>query len=313
MNHGKLRSVFMGTPEFSTAALRSTYESTHCLGVVTQPDRPAGRGLGVVSPPVKELAQKLELEVRQPEKASSAETLKWLRSLDLDVIVVVAYGQLLTNDLLEIPRLGCINVHASLLPRWRGAAPLQRAILEGDTTTGVTIMKIVQKLDAGPMIRKSSVPIEPTTTIKSLHDQLAQLGAEELENCLLNSSSWSLEHQDEQLVTIARKIKKEDGCIQANWTLLELDRRFRALLGWPGLYWSGETGNITKILELGESRSEMPHKIGLGIHEFEGRIWLALSDGRREIIKLQEQGRKPLTSHEWIHGWRGSAKPWPLN
>ncbi len=231
-----MKILFAGTPEFAVPTLQMLLSSGHdIVGVYTQPDRPAGRGRKDKASPVKLLAQAKGIPVSQPESLKSIEEQEKLRAFGADLLVVVAYGLILPKAVLEIPRLGCVNVHASLLPRWRGAAPIQRAIYAGDEETGVTIMFIESKLDAGPMLLKVFTPIQALETAAELHDRLAVLGAQAMSECLLGLEDGTLkaEIQDESQVTYAEKLDKREAAIDWNLPAAVLERRVRAFNPWP--------------------------------------------------------------------------------
>ncbi len=231
-----MRIVFAGTPEFAVPALRALCQSPHpIVGVYTQPDRPAGRGQKLTPSPVKQTALETGLPVFQPETLRSPEAQDELRALNPDLMVVVAYGLILPPAVIAIPPLGCVNIHASLLPRWRGAAPIQRAILAGDAVTGVTIMFIETRLDAGPMLHRKSCPIRAGESAGALHDRLAILGAEALMETLpaLATGTAQPEIQDERHVTHAAKFTKEDAWLDWRRPALELERQVRAMNPWP--------------------------------------------------------------------------------
>ena len=231
-----MKIVFAGTPEFAVPPLKALLESGHeILGVYTQPDRPAGRGRKLTPSPVKLLATEAGLSVFQPESLKDEEPQSTLRALQPDLMVVVAYGLILPKAVIDIPPLGCVNIHASLLPRWRGAAPIQRAILAGDEETGVTIMFIEPRLDAGPMLHKKHCPILRGQSSASLHDRLAVLGAEALIETLpsLENGTVTPETQNEAAVTHAAKLTKEEALL--DWTLPAevLERQVAAFNPWP--------------------------------------------------------------------------------
>jgi methionyl-tRNA formyltransferase len=231
-----MRIIFAGTPEFAVPSLRALLQSKHDVcAVYTQPDRPAGRGRKLQPSPVKELALSTQLPVFQPLTLKPASDIKQLTDLKPDLMVVVAYGMILPQEVLDIPALGCINVHASLLPRWRGAAPIQRAIMAGDALTGVTIMRIIHKLDAGDMLHKEECSIAEQDTAGTLHNKLAQLGAEGLLTVLKQMETGTIhaEIQDENLVTYAEKLTKKEATV--DWTLSaeQIARNIRGLNPWP--------------------------------------------------------------------------------
>ena len=227
--------VFAGTPEFALPCLDAIAASSHSLvGVLTQPDRPAGRGRKLAASPIKQRALELGVPVQQPESLKNADAFAELAALEPDLIVVVAYGLLLPKKVLALPQYGCINVHASLLPRWRGAAPIARAILAGDSETGVTLMQMEAGLDTGPMIVRRAVPIDGDTTAGVLHDALADLGARELADLLGRlPEGVSAEPQDDAQACYARRLEKGEAAIDWRLRADEIARAVRAFVPWP--------------------------------------------------------------------------------
>ncbi len=231
-----MKIIFAGTPDFAVPSLQTLLDSKHeVCAIYTQPDRPAGRGQQLHVSPVKALALTHAIPVFQPLSFKTAEDLQKLQSFNADLMVVVAYGMILTQAALETPKLGCINVHGSLLPRWRGAAPIQRALMADDTKTGVTIMQIVRKLDAGDMLHKEEYTITPNDTASSLHDTLATLGAIGLAKVLtqIESGLIQAEVQDESLVTYAEKLSKSEAVIDWQQSAHEIALKVRGLNAWP--------------------------------------------------------------------------------
>lgn len=234
------RIVFMGSPEFALPSLRALagaydYE---VVGVITQPDRASGRGRELKPPPVKTLALEMGIPVLQPEKLRAPEAMEALRAWSPDLIVVAAYGQILKQDVLDLPRYGCLNVHASLLPRWRGAAPIHAAILHGDEETGVTIMKMDAGLDTGATLAKKSIRFMPDDTAGSVTDALSHLGADLLIETLPRwiAGEIQAEPQDDSLATYAPMLKKEEGRLDFTRAVHELERQVRAMNPWPGAF-----------------------------------------------------------------------------
>lgn len=231
-----MKIIFAGTPDFAVPTLQMLLDSKHeVCAVYTQPDRPAGRGRKLHHSPVKELALNAGIPVFQPLTMKTDEDLCQISSFNADLMVVVAYGVILTQAVLDAPRLGCINVHGSLLPRWRGAAPIQRALMAGDEKTGVTIMQIVRKLDAGDMLHKEECVIGPKDTASDLHDKLAELGAIGLAKVLaqIEAGTVHAEKQDEALVTYAEKLEKSEAIIDWAQSAADIDRKVRGLNSWP--------------------------------------------------------------------------------
>ena len=240
-----MRILFIGTAELACPCLEAVHRLTghELIGVITQPDKPKGRSLQLAPPPVKRTAIALGIPVTQPEKIRTA--IEEIRAQQPDLIVVVAYGQILPQSLLDIPERGCLNVHTSLLPRWRGASPIQSAILAGDSETGVTLMYMDAQLDHGDIIRQCREPIRPDDTGATLHDRLATLGANLLTETLA-LADWPRQVQDEAQVTHARKFTKADGRIDWTKSAVEIDRQVRAFNPWPGAF-TDRDGTLLKI------------------------------------------------------------------
>lgn len=231
----KLRAAFMGSPDFAVPSLRATAEACDLVIVVSQPDRPAGRGRKLASPPVKVAAQELGVRVIQPRKLRNGKVAAKLRALDLDVIVVTAYGRILPPAILEVPRYGCINVHASLLPRWRGAAPIQRAVLADDPETGVAIMRMEEGLDTGPVYQMLRTPIADDETSGALFVRLAHLGGEALASFLRELPNVPAPvSQDESLMTLAPMLRKEEGAVDWELPASTVAAQIRGMDPWPG-------------------------------------------------------------------------------
>lgn len=237
-----MKIIFAGTPEFSVAALNALIQSEHTvIAVYTQPDRPAGRGRQLTASPVKQLAEAHQLPVYQPLTLRDVAEQQKLAALQADIMVVVAYGLILPKAVLQAPRLGCVNIHASLLPRWRGAAPIQRAILAGDQETGVTIMQMDEGLDTGPMLYKVNCPIKADDTSASLHQYLSKLGADALLTTLGNIANILPEQQDNSLATYANKMTKEEAELDWHTPAEELLRKIHAFNPWPIAYFKLNT------------------------------------------------------------------------
>ena len=231
-----LKIIFAGTPDFAASALSALIESEHdVVAVYTQPDRPAGRGRKLRASPVKELALKHDIPVLQPEKLKDAETHDVLRSFNADVMIVAAYGLILPQAVLDIPRLGCLNIHASLLPRWRGAAPIQRAIAAGDKESGITIMQMDAGLDTGDILLLSHCPINDNDNGGDLHDRLAEMGASSILEALKDIESGNTKpiKQDDALATYAHKLDKKEAIINWKDSAENIERLIRAFNPWP--------------------------------------------------------------------------------
>jgi methionyl-tRNA formyltransferase len=302
-----LRIVFAGTPEFAAHHLRALLTSSHSLvGVYTQPDRPAGRGKKLTPSPVKQVAQAAALPVFQPASLKHADAQAELQALNPDIMIVVAYGLLLPQAVLDIPRFGCINVHASLLPRWRGAAPIQRAIEAGDTETGVTIMQMAAGLDTGPMLRKARCEIRSDDTAGSLHDRLAALGPDTLLHTLdaLVAGDLQPEEQDDNLSNYARKIDKAEALLDWQMSATELDRKVRAFNPFPMAYtFAGEDRlRIHSALAVPESAADALAPGQVAAVNDQG-ILIRCGQGNLQITRLQLPGKKPISAAEFANGF----------
>lgn len=298
-----IRVVFMGSPDFSLPSLRSLAQAYQVVGVVTQPDRASGRGRELKAPPVKLLAQELGVPVIQPEKLKQPEAMEQLRAWQPDLIVVAAFGQILKKDVLDLPRFGCVNVHASLLPRWRGAAPINAAILAGDEETGVTIMKMDAGLDTGPMLSMKRIRIEPDDTAGSLFGALSTLGADLLIETLPAYMDGKLtpQPQPEEGATYAPMLKKEDGRLDFTKSAVELARRARAMNPWPGAWFEWE-GNLLKVgrAAVGEGKG------GKGGDRLivEGSPAVVCGEGILILEEIQPPGKKIMPGKAFLSGTR---------
>jgi methionyl-tRNA formyltransferase len=310
-----LRIVFAGTPDFSVPALDALHAAGHDLvAVYTQPDRPAGRGRGVAQSPVKQRALALGLRVEQPVTLRNAQAQATLASLAPDVMVVVAYGLILPQAVLDVPRLGCLNIHASLLPRWRGAAPIQRAILAGDERTGITIMRMDAGLDTGPELLRRELAIGPRETGGELHDRLAPLGAEAIVAAVTGWARGELQAQSqpESGATYAAKIAKDEARIDWNHSAVAIDRQVRAFNPWPVAETTldGEQVRVWGACPV-SSTEDCGGSPGT-ILDIPGRIVVATGDGQLELLQLQLPGRKPVSARDLLnarglHGARFGA------
>ncbi len=292
--------VFMGTPEFAVPTLRALIEHHTVIGVVTQPDRPAGRNRQIQPSPVKQIALEAGIPVFQPVKLRRAEAIEDLQKWSPDVYVVAAFGQILPQAVLDIPRHGSINVHASLLPRWRGAAPIQAAIRAGDKESGVTIMKMDAGLDTGPILSQRAIALAPDETGQSLHDKLAALGSELLIETLPGYLSGAIvpQPQDDGRATYAPTIKKEEGKIDWTQSAESIERLVRAFTPWPGTYtfWDGQLLKIHGGLA-------GPGKARPGqVVEANRQVAIGTGDGLFYPTKLQLPGRNPLVIDEFMRG-----------
>jgi methionyl-tRNA formyltransferase len=313
-----LRVVFAGTPAFALPPLAAVAAAHRVVGVMTQPDRPAGRGRQLQASPVKAAALAAGVPVLQParwsgDSAALEASLAPLRALAPDVIVVVAYGLILPRALLDLPRLGCLNIHASLLPRWRGAAPIQRAILAGDAVSGVTIMQMDSGLDTGDMLRRAEVPIGSEMTGGELHDVLAQRGARLIVEALADVAAGSARPvaQPSEGVTYAAKLGKSEAAIDWSLPAACIDRQVRAFNPWPG----AETRQRGEVLKLLRSRLPVPPRaapagmapgtvLGLATDALE----VACGEGVLQVTELQRAGRRAVSARDFHNADRAAGK-----
>jgi methionyl-tRNA formyltransferase len=300
-----LRVAFAGTPEFARTAFQAVLGSGHELvGVFTRPDRPRGRGQRISASPVKEAALAARLPVSQPATARDGAMLDELKSWRADVLVVVAYGLILPQSLLDAPRLGSVNIHASLLPRWRGAAPIQRAILAGDTHTGITLMRMEAALDAGPMLLQRSIPIQESDTCARLHDTLAQLGAQTLLEGLdaLAVGALPPTPQPSEGVSYAAKISKSEAAIDWGRSATEVDRQVRAFNPWPVAETAFEDTQLRILAtRLCEDAEPAPHGRAPGtvVAVLDDAIVVQCGKGQLALTQVQRPGRRPVTAREF--------------
>jgi len=298
----------MGTADLACASLRALCreKSLQVIAVVSQPDKPKGRDMKLQPTPVKELALAEGLAVLQPRRARDEDFIAQLRSLQPDLIVVAAYGQILPQSLLDIPRLGCLNVHTSLLPRYRGAAPIQWAILDGDAETGVTIMKMDAGLDTGPMVSTTRTAILAEDNAQTLHDRLAQLGGELLIKTIPDYAAGKLvpTPQPAEGATYARKISKEDGLIDWSQPARVLWNRVRGFTPWPGAYTHLKSDGATRLLkiwlaEVEPTRSGAPGEI---LHADKNGVVIACGEQALRVTQLQREGGRRMSAQEFLAG-----------
>ncbi|MBU1660740.1 MAG: methionyl-tRNA formyltransferase [Chloroflexi bacterium] len=299
------RIVFIGSPDFAVPILRALADNYPIAGVVTQPDRPAGRGRKLTPPPVRILARELGIPTVQPQRLrGDPEALTQLRAWNPDVIVVAAFGQILRPNVLDLPPHGCLNVHASLLPRWRGAAPINAAILHGDTQTGCTVMKMTAGLDTGPIISQRATPIHPDDTAGALFTRLAQLGADLLIETLPRYLSGTLtpQPQGDTPTAYAPMLERSDGKLDFSETAEMLARRVRAFHPWPGTFiqWKGSPLKIHRAHKVDAASP------GMGIFTTrDGLPAIGTSDGLLVIDELQPAGKKSMQGDVFLRGARG--------
>ena len=295
----------MGSPDFALPTLKALAEHYDVVGVVTQPDRASGRGRELKAPPVKTLARELGIPVMQPEKLRLPEAMEQLRAWTPDLIVVAAFGQILKKDVLELPRFGCINVHASLLPRWRGAAPINAAILHGDKETGVTIMQMDVGLDTGPMLSQRSIPLTPEDTAGSAFEKLSALGADLLIETLPDYLSGKLTPtpQPEEGVTYAPMLKKEQGQLDFTHDANELERRVRAFNPWPGAFM--ELDGV--LLKIHRARVEAGNASMAQRLVVQNQPAVGARGGILILEEVQPAGKKSMSGSSFLAGARNWA------
>ena len=299
-----LRVVFFGTPDFAVPTLQALLRSRHVVaGVVTQPDRPRGRGHRMLDAPVKALAAAAGVPTLQPQRLKDAVFLETLTALGADLGVVAAYGKILPDQILAIPAHGFLNVHASLLPRHRGAAPVHRAVIAGERDTGVTIMRIVQALDAGPMLANARRPIAAEETSEDVERDLARLGAALLVGTLdgLAADRGLETPQDDRQATYAHKLRKEEGLIDWRWTAERLHNLIRGLHPWPHAFTFLGTHRII-VRRSRWSAESSPEAAGTVVDAVGSRLAVATGSGILEITELQSEGKRPMSAREFLAG-----------
>lgn len=298
--------VFMGTPDFAVPALQAVHAAGHDIAlVVTQPDRPKGRGRKVEPPPVKKASEKLGLAVTQPDNLRSETAKQLLQAADADFFIVVAFGHLLRESVLKMPKRGCINVHASLLPRYRGPAPIQWAVINGDTETGVTTMLMDKGLDTGDMLMAAREPIGPSDTAGSLHDRLAQQGADLLVQTLAAFADGTIRRtpQDHSAATYAPLLKKTDGLIDWKKPAAKIEPFIRGMSPWPGAFtfWKNTRLKIYRSEIEASADDALP---GTVLNSRPNRLIVSTGDGALSILELQSASGSRLPVSEFLRGFR---------
>lgn len=307
----KLKLIFAGTPDFAARHLAALLSSDHeVVAVYTQPDKPAGRGQKLTASPVKELALTHNLPIYQPASLRKEEVQAELASLGADLMVVVAYGLILPKVVLDTPRLGCINVHGSLLPRWRGAAPIQRSIWAGDTETGVTIMQMDVGLDTGAMIRKVTCPIAADETSTSLYDKLAELGPQALVETInaMAAGETAAEAQDDALANYAEKLSKEEARIDWSMEAVAIERCIRAFNPWP-ISWFEVAGQTIKVWQAEVVDSGHSQPAGTLLKADKQGIDIATGLGVLRLLTLQPPGKKAMSVSDLLNSRRDWFEP----
>lgn len=304
----EIKTVFMGSSEFSAKILKTLAKEYTIAEVITQPDKPAGRGKVLTPPPVKVLAEQLGLPVSQPIRLKAADVFEHLVSLAPDLVVVAAYGQILRQNVLDLPAFGCINVHASYLPRWRGAAPIQAAILNGDQYTGVTIMKMDAGIDTGPELAKEKVEITSADNSFSLSEKLAEVGTSLLMKTLPDYLTGKIQPvpQVETGATYASMIEKGDGVLDLSQPAEQLERKIRAYFDWPGttLDWEGQVIKIRKVNVIPQPDTNP------GIRgAWKGYPTMGTSNGELVLLEVQPPGKNWMSGADFLRGTRNWIQP----
>ncbi len=300
-----MRIIFMGTPDFSVGTLEALVEAGHevCL-VVTQPDKPKGRGKEMQYTPVKEAALKHGIEVYQPRRIREAECVEKLRQYNADIMVVIAFGQIIPKEILEMVPYGCVNVHASLLPKYRGAAPIQWSIIDGEAVTGVTTMQMDEGLDTGDMLLKTEVPITAEETGESLHDKLAKAGAALCVETLAKLQEGSIvpEKQGESPTAYAKMLDKKLGNIDWTKSAVEIERLVRGLNSWPSAYtyWNKKVVKIWKASVIDENSNE---QVGTVVKVEKDGFYVQTGNGLLKVLELQIPGKKRMDAGAFLRGY----------
>lgn len=299
-----MKVVFMGTPDLAVEILKAIVASKHTVtAVVTREDKPKGRGKEMSAPPVKEYAQSLGIPVLQPVKVKDADSVEALRNLDADIFVVAAYGQILSKEILDIPPKGCINVHTSLLPKYRGSAPIQWAIIQGEEETGVTVMQMDEGMDTGDILFTKTVPIDKDETGGSLHDKLAAAGAEIIGPALdaIEIGNVTPVKQADELATYAKMLNKKLGYVEFLRSAKEIERLIRGLDPWPSTYalYNGKTIKLWKAEAIDE-KNNAPR--GTVVKVSNDAIFVNTSDGILKITELQLEGKKRMSTRDFLLG-----------
>ena len=300
------RVIFMGTPNFAVPALEKLHQAYQIVAVVTQPDRRGGRGRKLVSSAVKQAAENMNLPLLQPKTLRAPEAVEALQALKPDVIVVAAFGQILRANVLTLPPHGCLNIHASLLPRWRGAAPVAAAIRAGDTETGITLMKMDEGLDTGLMLAKRSIPISPQHTTASLTETLAEVGADLLAETLPDWLTGSITPtpQDDRLATLAPRIRKEEGLIDWGQNAVDIERHIRAFDPWPGTYtyWQNQTLKILSAAVSTQADQGGPSLRPGAVFRQGKAVGVATGQGALNLHHIQLAGKRAMPAGDFTNG-----------
>ncbi len=306
-----MKIIFMGTPDFSVGALEALIQAGHEISlVVTQPDKPKGRSGAMQFPPVKECAVKYDIPVFQPERIKRPEAVAVLKEYEADIYVVAAFGQILSKEILELPRYGCVNIHASLLPKYRGASPIQQAVIDGEEKSGVTIMQMNEGMDTGDILYQKELELDAKETGESLFDKLAVLGAEAIVEVLPMIENGEVEPipQDDSKATHVKMITKAQGQIDFSDSAVVIERLIRGMNSWPSAYtylngkqvkiWDGD------VLTENESEADCPGTI---VRVEKDAIYVQTGDGVLKINELQLEGKKRMNTHDFLLGYKVEA------
>lgn len=302
-----MKIVFMGTPDFARTILEALVEAGHEItAVYTQPDKPKGRSGALIAPPVKEYAVSKGFKVYQPEKIKRSEEVEILKTIEADMFVVAAFGQFLSEEILNMPRLGCVNVHGSLLPKLRGAAPIQRSIMSGDSVTGVTVMRMDKGMDSGDMIAKCEVEITELDDETTMYDKLALAGAKLLIDTIPSIENGTCEYipQNHDEATFAPMLKKEEGLMDFTMSAKILDCRVRGMSVWPGTY-TYLNGKILKVYRTSVSSINNDETVGLipgELYVTKKNVYVKTGDGILELLELQPEGKKRMPAMDFARG-----------
>ncbi len=295
-----MRVIFMGTPDFSVPALEAVHAQHEVVCIYTQPPRPAGRGKKPRPTPVHARAEALGLDVRHPASLKDPAAQAEFAALNADIAVVVAYGLILPQAMLDAPRLGCLNIHASLLPRWRGAAPIQRAIMAGDSETGICIMQMEAGLDTGPVLLRDTTPIAPLDTAQTLHDRLSDMGAKLIARALAQLSDLTPTPQPEEGVTYAAKIDKAEARIDWTRPAEDVARHIRGLSPFPGVWFDSPFGRLKLLNARAVDGQGSPGTLIDG-------LTIACGTGAVEVLDVQREGKRAMSAQEMLRG-AGAAR-----
>jgi len=303
------RALFFGSPAFAVPSLEALHAMADVVGVVCQPDKPAGRGLALTPPPVKQRATDLGLPVMQPTKLRTGEFASWVRARNADVALVVAYGRILPGDVLVGPRLGCVNVHASLLPKYRGAAPIAWAVVHGETETGITLMKLDEGMDTGPTFARVVTAVGPDETAGELSARLSGMGADAVRVWLPEyvAGQCVLQPQDDARATLAPMLEKEHGRIDWSRSAKQVHDHVRGMAPWPGAFTTARSRGVKVHATRVVDGTRAGARAGEVLVADKGMLLVACGEGSVEIVSVQPEGRRPMRGAEWAMG-RGVAE-----